>query len=195
MIKNLFSIKIFETEFPNYKNIKSSLVSEILSFYNSENNINSFNHYPSGDSDHNLHKILKCREVINFINYNLKIYWKELDYTEKYEPEITVMASNYIPPKTGSMFRHIHHQDVVAVFYVDVPEDSSSIVFYNPLEPLLSRLPYYEKDSGNHFQHNIKPTSGKLIFFPGFLSHSVDQNNTDKHRISLVADCGIKIKE
>jgi uncharacterized protein (TIGR02466 family) len=195
MIKNLFPIKIYETEFPNYENIKLSLVNEILSFYDLKSNFDNFNHYPSGDADHNLHEILKCREIIDFINYNLKIYWKELDYTEKYEPEITVMASNYIPAKTGSMFRHVHHQDVVAVFYVDVPEDSSPIVFYNPLEPVLSRLPYYEKDSGKYFQCNITPKSGKLILFPGFLSHSVEQNNTDKHRISLVADCGTRVKD
>lgn len=191
MINKIFPIKIFETEFPDYHLIKESLLEEILSFYSDDDKKNEYTLYPSQESVHDLHKKIQHREILEFIEKCLKTYWKELNYTDQLEPKIFEMVANYIPGNIGKMHLHYHSQEISAVFYVDVDENSGPIIFHNPLESLLSRLPFYEKDSGNEHVYCVHPKSGKLLLFPGYLAHEVGKNLSDKHRISLICDCGI----
>jgi uncharacterized protein (TIGR02466 family) len=191
MITKIFPIKIFEAEFPDYHLIKESLTDEILSFYSDDDKKNDYTFYPKLEEIHDLHKKIKHKEILEFIENNLKIYWKELNYTDQLEPKIFDMVANYMPKHTGKMHLHYHPQEVSAVFYVDVDNQSGPIIFHNPLESLLSRLPFYEKDSSNEHVYCVNPKPGKLLLFPGYLAHEVGENLSNMHRISLICDCGI----
>lgn len=191
MINKIFPIKIFETEFPNYHLIQKSLVKEILEFYTDDDKTNDYTFYPKLESVHDLHKKIQHKEIPEFIETCLKVYWKELNYTDQIEPKIFEMVANYMPGNQGKMHLHYHSQEISAVFYVDVDENSGPIIFHNPLEPLLSRLPFYEKDSADEHVYCAHPKPGKLLLFPGFLAHEVEKNLSNRHRISLICDCGI----
>lgn len=192
MIKDIFSTKIYETEFPNYDKIQESISAEILSYFSKENTQKSFNTYPKMGEPLDLHTKLKNREVIEFIEKHLKIFWEDLNYTNRLNPKILHMAANYIPSETGWMEKHLHTQDIISIFYVSGHSQSGDIVLYNPLDCLISRLPVKGHDTYHNVHYfTISPKPGKLILFPGYLHHSVNNNYSNLDRISLVAECGI----
>jgi uncharacterized protein (TIGR02466 family) len=82
-------------------------------------------------------------------------------------------------------YGHIHTHgvaDLSGVVYYEVPEGSGNIFFTSPVEAA--------KISGWFLKHHInnqteEPEVGKLILFPGWLSHGVTTSESEQRRISL----------
>jgi len=81
------------------------------------------------------------------------------------------------------------------VYYVDADHDTGDISFTNP-NPKLEQVYLYANEKVNSHvvdQYNqfnshtwdIRPETGKLLIFPGYLDHYVHANKTDKNRISV----------
>jgi uncharacterized protein (TIGR02466 family) len=84
--------------------------------------------------------------------------------------------------------RHTHQNSIISgVFYIKVPDKSSRLRFYHPAFHLMVRdwnvdIKYNEYTSDIW---NIIPEEGKLVLFPSWLEHEVDQNLSQEKRISI----------
>jgi uncharacterized protein (TIGR02466 family) len=84
--------------------------------------------------------------------------------------------------------RHTHQSSILSgVFYVKVPDKFSKLRFYHPAFHLMMRdwdvdIKYNEYTSDIW---NIIPEEGKLVLFPSWLEHEVDQNLSQEKRISI----------
>ena len=84
--------------------------------------------------------------------------------------------------------RHHHPESIISgVFYVKVPDKSSVLRFFHPSSDFMAR------DWNVDFKCNmytsgiweIFPEEGKLLLFPSWLEHEVDQNLSQEKRISI----------
>jgi uncharacterized protein (TIGR02466 family) len=203
MVKDIFAIKIYEVEFPNYESIQQSLLDEILGYFNV--NREQYSHHRlfrgalslEGLEEYefrDLHKRLKHQEIVKFINHHIKIYWQELGYIPEMEPDIVHMWAN-LSPKGGNIIQHNHSPfEIAGTFYVNATPEMGRLALVNPNELILGRLPYYhnqESKQGRYFfDHLVEPKPGKLVLFPGWLYHKTQPNPIDQERIVLGINSG-----
>ena len=83
---------------------------------------------------------------------------------------------------------HIHKQCMVSgVYYVDATEQDGAWYALSPLEP-------YQQYRGttSDDRTRVSPETGKLILFPSWLRHGVEQQRNTKPRISLAFNMDIQ---
>ncbi len=204
MIKEIFPVKIYETEFPNYDAIMEGLTAYMTDLFNQNlelySNHRLFNNSYSLEGTEegmyrDLHRRLPYPELIEFIKHHVNEYWKELKYTSKHQPSIIHMWSN-LTPKGGNIIQHNHSPfEIAGSFYVDASPDRGCLALVDPNEMLKGRLPYYEDDQSKQgryfFDHLVEPKPGKLVLFPGWLYHKTQKNPSDKPRIVLGLNAGL----
>ena len=78
---------------------------------------------------------------------------------------------------------------ISGAYYIQVPENSGSIVFHNPSEDMMSadwnsdqNIKY---NSYNGLTYWIKPETSYLYLFPSWLKHHVEPNLSKKNRVSI----------
>ena len=198
MIKEIFPIKIYTAQFPDYDLIKEDLETEIRDFFGEDkrkySNHRLFNNSYCLEGSkpfeiRDLHKRTKHQEVIQFIQENIQEYWKELGYTKLHKPEIQHMWAN-LTPKGGNIIHHNHSPfEIAGSFYVNAEPGMGSIAMVDPLEVMRGRLPIYENPESKHgryfFDHVEPPAPGKLVLFPGWLYHKTQPNPSDNERIVM----------
>ena len=86
--------------------------------------------------------------------------------------------------------RHNHPESIISgVFYVKVPDKSSKLRFFHPSVNLMVRDWGLNVDfKCNKYTSSIWeifPEDGKLLLFPSWLDHEVDQNLSQEKRISI----------
>ena len=92
---------------------------------------------------------------------------------------------NFNPPGTGHQ-RHEHYNSLASgVIYLDADSDTGEIVFYDPVETRTQANSFMHKsickqNEFNVMNYRLKPQTGRMIMFEGWLHHSVDYNKTNK---------------
>lgn len=84
---------------------------------------------------------------------------------------------------------HSHNDcSLVATYYIKAPEDCGDIVILNTRNIIDKdgKFLYTGKSELDHI--HIKPVEGKLIMFPAYAMHEVQENKSDELRISLSTD-------
>ena len=82
-------------------------------------------------------------------------------------------------------YNALHHHGlftISGVMYLKCPKDSGRLLFRDP-RPAVFFNNSLIKNAGKEVI--IQPEEGLIVFFPGFLEHSVEQNNSKQMRISL----------
>jgi uncharacterized protein (TIGR02466 family) len=204
MLKDIFPVKIYETEFPEYEKIQASLTKEITDIFNNNlelyanhrlfNNAYSLEGTEQGQH-RDLHKILKHQEVIEFIRHHIGEYWRGLGYTRFHQADIVHMWSN-LTPKGGNIIQHNHSPfEIAGSFYVDASPEQGCLALVDPNELIRGRLPYYENEESKqgryYFDHIVEPKPGKLVLFPGWLYHKTQKNTVDRPRIVIGLNAGL----
>jgi hypothetical protein len=94
--------------------------------------------------------------------------------------------SNFNPP--GAFNHRHHHTDTVillsGVYYLKVPPNSGSIVFSDPRGLTINSMAdarYY----GYEPDVSIDPQPGMVVYFPSWLEHEVEKNESDHERVSI----------
>ncbi len=204
MIKDIFPVKIYEIEFPNYDSIKENLLADIKLLFDANREQyanhrlfrNAYSLEGSRDFEYrDLHKRLQYPELMEFIQNSVKAYWKELGYTRFHEPSVVHMWAN-LTPKNGNIIHHNHSPfEIAGSFYVDADPDMGCLALVHPNEQILGRLPYYETEESKQgryfFDHLVEPKAGKLVLFPGWLYHKTQVNKSDHERIVLGLNAGL----
>ena len=89
---------------------------------------------------------------------------------------------------------HFHDMpDLVGVFYLDMPENSGDLLFFETRGAVSFcwKDPFLSSDKNGRqgrVYHRHIPKPGQLVMFPNYLFHSVETNLSDTHRISVVID-------
>ena len=99
--------------------------------------------------------------------------------------EITGLWVNLQAPG-GAVRMHDHPSNFLSgVYYVQVQEGADSINFHDPRpQAAVVRPPVTELTAYNTDQVVVRAEEGDLLFFPAWLSHSVDPNRSERVRIS-----------
>jgi uncharacterized protein (TIGR02466 family) len=198
MIKEIFPIKIYTAQFPDYELIQDDLEAEVRSFFGE--NPNKFGNHRLFNKSYSLegtkpfemrdlHRRLKNQKIVEFIEYHVNAYCKELGFCISDKPKIEHMWAN-LTPKGGNIIQHNHNPfEIAGSFYVNATPDMGCIAMVDPLEVIRGRLPIYDspesKQGRYFFDHLEPPAPGKLVLFPGWLYHKTQPNPSDKERIVI----------
>mgnify|MGYP001189253673 FL=1 len=93
-----------------------------------------------------------------------------------------------INPKGSYNTRHSHVDTQVLLsgtYYVKTPENSGRIRFYDPRGHLIPYMPDYEYYYHGHSVNYIQPEEGMVLYFPPWLDHDVEDNESEEDRISV----------
>jgi uncharacterized protein (TIGR02466 family) len=79
---------------------------------------------------------------------------------------------------------HVHpHETFCAVLYLQTPNKCGNLVFKNPTSS--SHYPINDNKDGFYGTHTITPAKGLICFFPAYLEHYVEHNQSNEDRISI----------
>lgn len=126
--------------------------------------------------------------------YVLNACYKFIDKCGYYKPkglDVQMFVSKI--NKGDYHARHNHDNcQVSGVIYLDVPEGSSPIVFWDPraIRPhngMLSKPNLSGKQKFiNQFKHVVEPKTGDILMWEGWLQHEVPKSKSNKDRYTLV---------
>ena len=125
-------------------------------------------------------EILKCVTAYsNGLNLNANYYIKESWFN--------------FGKKNTFQFEHAHSNSLISgVYYYNTNTQDGKIEFRhpNPIAAATQGFPYKSVMTGNFpariaTTFNFAPEPGKLILFPGWLTHRVLPNTTNNERISI----------
>jgi len=84
--------------------------------------------------------------------------------------------------------RHTHLDTncfLSGVYYVKVPENSGNIRFYDPRGALIQGMPEHDYYHNGFAYHYLEPQEDMVIYFPSWLEHDVEPNESNKERVSI----------
>ena len=125
-------------------------------------------------------------DIKSFIQKNLNIYVKEAyDFTGDQSIKITQSWIN-ITLRNKHHHKHKHSNSLVSgVFYINTIKDDGILLFDEKRDSGF-HVGEMENKSGMYPKiKKVKVKTGDLILFPSWLEHGVQDNTTDKDRISL----------
>ena len=112
------------------------------------------------------------------------------DQTQAYACEM-VSWINATNPKGHNKMHHHGLAHLSGVLYLQCPEKCGGLVIRDP-RPAVFFNKGILNDAGRDIV--IKPAVGKCVFFPGFLEHSVAQNESQEVRISYSFNLNFSIR-
>ena len=134
----------------------------------------------------------KLRE---FLRMAIKEIGQDRNWPKGYTYDWRSRRNIYMPGENDSP--HYHPEpDLIAVFYVDIPENSGDILFFETRGAVgpFWRDKWESKDKKGRtgrVYHRIAPKPGMLVLFPNYLFHEVETNLSDDHRTSMIVDIKI----
>lgn len=127
------------------------------------------------------------------------IWERLLNGLESHTPDIAQWWINIQSPGADCFPPHVHkNQSFSFVYYPQATEGSGSINFICPFQGLEYALPLEHMGDKNMYtspRWEIKPHTGLLVAFPGYLMHWVENNHSDSERISVAFNVEVKEKQ
>jgi uncharacterized protein (TIGR02466 family) len=125
----------------------------------------------------------QMKNLAAFIETHVRNYVKTID---AWEPMPTKLAHSWINFINAGDNQEWHqHQDAMisGTYYYQTTGDDGDIVFRTPNQ--FVELEVFPSGGTVNKFYNIKPKVGKIVLFPGWLSHKVESNTTASDRISI----------
>jgi uncharacterized protein (TIGR02466 family) len=160
MLPNIFSVDTFENPAGWNDGVKTNIKSRY-------NTIEDF----------------KMKNLAAYIETHVRNYVKLID---AWEPMPNKLGHSWINiVDKGSRQEWHQHQDasISGTYYYQTSGDDGDITFRTP-NPFTD-LELFPLGSGVNKFHSVQPKVGKLILFPGWLAHKVEENTQDSTRISI----------
>lgn len=129
-------------------------------------------------------EIRRDLEIVNHLEFKIDHMWINVNNKSNFNHIHDHVAQNIPVPKT----RIIKSSILSGVFYVECPENSGNICFYNNSKrKTLVDMNLLKNPRNNYFHdvNNITPKKGELYIWFSDLPHSVVPNETDNDRISI----------
>lgn len=188
MIDYWFPIGIYKAQYTNNEAIKSLIQNYIPQNVNISNNDIGWPYWrkmhlqnPINPLDINHSDIL---ELANWIEHETNAFAKHFNSNDSYK-----ISEAWLNAYHNGDFQEPHFHpgyDFSAVYYVQIPENSSSLVFENPtlgyeMRPIKTSI----ETELNQTSVYYKPIEGQLLIFRSNLRHGVLPHQNEKPRISL----------
>jgi uncharacterized protein (TIGR02466 family) len=196
-IVNIFPIKIYEAEFPNFQEVKQQIIQDLEPHFSS---LAPGNEYIDSNGNPliyrtlpNLQDDIKFKPLIDFAEYHGKKYWKELNLTSRVEPYVLHMWSNKIPPG-GFTPVHVHTPiPIAAALYIHASDDMGVLEIENPIDTIEKLVPRDNRLKPYFHTHRVPISDGKLVLFPGWIRHFTRSNMTNENRIIVSFNIGANV--
>ena len=137
-------------------------------------------------SETDMHKRPEYKRLVNNLYEAQHIIYKE-EHLDS-EPFLGNMWANINPPG-GMNMPHIHPNSLFSgVYYIKSSSNCGRIKIMDPRPGAQMYMPSRKKgDPGRDMWRdaNIEPVEGRIIMFPAWLWHSVEENISDDIRISV----------
>jgi uncharacterized protein (TIGR02466 family) len=180
-IENLFPTPIYSCFLENKDSVQLEITNALYNIQYDD----SDNYYQWGqtfqttnvDSD-----IVSEKQMINLasaIDQHLEQYCNELGFQKK-----DYIRKSWIVKNSTGGHTHIHthgEYDISGCYYFQTNGNDGDIFFESPVSTATASLCYQKFAK----RHEHKPQTGKLLLFPGWLSHGVKTNTEQSDRISL----------
>jgi len=181
----LYTFKLQDKEYNDVQDELQTVVDNLYkeNYWGQNPNWNSSSQYLSNQGNF-LESILKsknCNVVTNFIMQHCINYMSAMNVKPSYKPAIETSWLSLTKPGLSS---HIHDHGtshISGVYWFKTTGKDGDIVFRNAFKALKCN------PIGSSFAHenSFPPEQGRIVLFPGFLDHSVNENTTNEDRISL----------
>jgi len=134
-------------------------------------------------------------ELTSIVTYNMRKLAKKINLKNVHDLYLSNFWIN-INKNSNSNSPHTHPNSVLtAVYYVKVPYKSGDIRFFSPIENNHDYFKDFMIENYNEYNsttYTLKPSQGKLVFFPSWLKHEVESNETNMDRISIAFNSNYK---
>ena len=127
------------------------------------------------------------KEITQDIIFHSQECFDALNVERKYGPEMTGLWGMINPPGARNTV-HTHPLNYLSgVLYLKVPKNSGNIVFIEPRPQAEVFEPPRNPDLSVHLAHSVQwePKEKELIFFPSWLQHEVQENNSNQDRVIM----------
>ena len=71
------------------------------------------------------------------------------------------------------------------IYYVKVPKNSGNVRFYDPRGCLIQAMREHDYYNNGYAYHFLEPQEDMVVFFPSWLEHDVEPNESNQDRISI----------
>ena len=188
-VHKFFPVPVFEQKLENYTKINSELETYIYDL--KKNN-------PEGQKKSNAggwhSPFFNMREtepvkkfIASFMKYIPEIMTDHMGWQIKKERITITDMWSIVNSKNTFNVQHTHPNSLLsAAYYVKAKKNSGQIKFYDPKEMKVMYHPpikTYNEISAEVIK--IEPEEGKLLLFPSYLYHAVDENLSDDDRIVI----------
>ena len=182
-LQGMFITPVFTTELENKYNLEKKLydLKKQDKFGSPKSNVKGWH------SKEDLYLNEDFKEVTQDIMFQAQQCFDALSVEKKYGPEMTGMWGMINPPGARNTV-HTHPLNFLSgVYYLKVPKNSGNIVFINPIRQAEVFDPPKDSNLPVHFENSVQleAKENNLIFFPSWLQHEVQQNNSNQDRIIL----------
>lgn len=131
----------------------------------------------------------ELQPLILEINKRLNALREIINFNDNIDLKIESLWININSPYSYNA-RHIHPGSYMSgCFYIKVPEKSGNIVFKHPAFNLMfmnnSDDIFSSYNEVNSLSYSVLPQEKKLLLFPGWIEHEVEQNLSNEDRISI----------
>ena len=181
----LYTYKLENKEYTDVQDELQSVVDELYAeeHWGPNSNWNSSSQYLSNKGNF-IESILKSKDmkvVKKFIMHHCFNYMAMMNVKPKYKPSIETSWLTLSKPGLSS---HVHDHGtshISGVYWFKTNGQDGDIVFRNSFKalkcnPIISSFAH---------ENSFSPDQGRIVLFPGFLDHSVNENTTNEDRISL----------
>ena len=188
-VHKFFPVPVFEQKINNYKDFNSQLENYIYDLKKKD---------PQGQKKsnaggwHSPFFNMKESELIkkfisSFNNSLAEIMTEHMGWKINKEKIMILDMWSIVNTKNTFNVQHTHPNSLMsAAYYVKAKKNSGQIKFYDPKEMKVMYHPpiqNYNKISAEIIK--IEPEEGKLILFPSYLNHSVEENLSDEDRVVI----------
>ena len=131
-------------------------------------------------------KYEEISKILKIIDLNSHIFVKEFGVRENYKFSIVEYWIN-INNKGSYNLAHIHPQSLFScIIYIKVPKNSGGILFWQNQISQLGMGGYSKHNNSYNFESiKYEAIEKRVIIFPSYVSHSVEENKSDEDRISI----------
>jgi len=188
-IHKFFPVPVFEQKLDNYKDLNPELENYIYDLKKRDplgqkiSNVGGW-HSPFFNTE----KSELIKKFISSFNGSLpEIMSVHMGWKINKEKIMISNMWSVVNTKNTFNIKHAHANSLLsAAYYVKAKKNSGQINFYDPKEMKVMYHPpikNYNEISAEVIK--IEPDEGKLIIFPSYLNHSVEENLSDEDRIVI----------
>ncbi len=189
----LFSMPLWKFQVDDLSETNKKMIQAVMDEKKSDAGV-SLSNQGGWQSKGKLHFNDKFKVLTENINKHLLQVGKDYGFgASSSKLKVTSMWAN-VNPKGCSNAIHSHQSPsgmpnplvISGCYYAKVPANSGSFViedFSRPMRYL--QLPFQEPNFINSFTIKVPPSAGDLLFFPAWMEHAVEANQSDEDRISI----------